>query len=122
MFPRLAAVLALVVSLSTWGREDASCPHYKRQEQFGRWSKSGCRDTRADLLVVRSLVPTTGDCAVKEGQWTDPYTDSVFTLARNLQIDHVVPLDEAYKSGAYAWTDEERRTYAENNRIIRSRI
>ncbi|WP_241977831.1 cell wall-binding repeat-containing protein [Cryobacterium sp. TMS1-13-1] len=35
--------------------------------------------------------------------WTNP---------SDVDIDHMVPLSEAWKSGAYAWTAEQRRAYA----------
>lgn len=84
--------------------DPASCTKYDRIPLFGTWTKKNCRDTRARLLVTTSSVPTTGECTIDSGSWIDSYTDSVFTSAGDLQIDHLVPLKEAYESGAYTWT------------------
>lgn len=46
------------------------------------------------------------------GCWYSPYDDTYFTQARALDIDHLVPLAEAWDSGASAWTAAERQAYA----------
>lgn len=75
-----------------------------------------CQDTRAEVLIQESTVPvtftTTRDCTVATGQWTDPWSGAVSTSARALDIDHTVPLANAWRSGAWAWTPEERLAYA----------
>ncbi|MDG5808584.1 HNH endonuclease family protein [Streptomyces ossamyceticus] len=40
------------------------------------------------------------------------YDDTVFTAARALDIDHLVPLAESWDSGASAWTSADRQAYA----------
>jgi hypothetical protein len=68
------------------------------------------------VLIQESTVPvtftTTRDCTVATGQWTDPWSGTVSTSARALDIDHTVPLANAWRSGAWAWTPEERLAYA----------
>lgn len=57
---------------------------------------------------------------VLAGTWTDPYTGGVLELddlkdpaqAQAVQIDHVVPLAEAWLSGAAGWSDDRRLAYA----------
>ena len=57
---------------------------------------------------------------VLAGTWTDPYTARELVLddmkdpaqARAVQVDHVVPLAEAWVSGAAAWDDVRREQYA----------
>lgn len=72
----------------------------------------GCQDTRATLLIRSSQAAVTfttaRDCTVKTGRWIDPWSGTVTTEARGVQIDHTVPLANAWASGAWAWTHEER--------------
>lgn len=51
-------------------------------------------------------------CKVIQGYWHDPYSGKIFTDPKKLDIDHVVPLKEAYQSGAYKWTKEKKRQFA----------
>jgi hypothetical protein len=49
---------------------------------------------------------------VEAGHWIAPYTGIEVTEARLLDIDHVVPLANAHRSGGWAWSAEDRRVYA----------
>jgi hypothetical protein len=46
------------------------------------------------------------------GEWYSPYDDTYFTDPSKLDIDHLVPLAEAWDSGASSWTAAERQAYA----------
>jgi Protein of unknown function (DUF1524) len=73
----------------------------------------GC-DTRAEVLKDQSLasVKTEARCKVTEGQWFSVYDTLTFTVASKLDIDHMVPLAEAWDSGASAWDGTQREDYA----------
>lgn len=75
-----------------------------------------CQDTRAEVLVATSLsAPGFADarrCVVVSGQWLDPYTQQVFTRAEDLDIDHLVPLANAYRAGGWDWPRTRREAYA----------
>lgn len=73
----------------------------------------GC-DTRAEVLKAESLVPVTtnSSCTVQAGEWNSWYDGATWTNASDVDIDHLVPLAEAWASGAYAWTAEQREAYA----------
>jgi hypothetical protein len=65
------------------------------------------------------------NCAIESGTWTLPYTGSTVTLTKTqissqIQIDHVVPLGEAWASGASAWTSTQRRDYAFDPLVVLS--
>jgi hypothetical protein len=55
-----------------------------------------------------------GRCSVTAGKLLDPYTGETLTVVSKIQIDHVVPLGEMWRSGAAAWPLE-RRVQAAND-------
>ena len=75
-----------------------------------------CQNTRHEVLQEESLVPVTfrtdQRCVVRSGLWLDPFTNSMITEARQLDVDHMVPLKNAHISGAWAWDRERRQDYA----------
>lgn len=90
---------------------------YNRQKHFGGWIKpikGECMNTRALVLVrdSQSKVDTNNNCSVLTGEWHDPYTDMNFNKASDIQIDHVVPLKNAYMTGAHSWDYLKRCLYA----------
>jgi hypothetical protein len=90
---------------------------YNRAADFGGFvAVDGCKNSRAILLIRTSRVPVTftssAECTVKTGRWTDPWSGTTTTVAHDLQVDHTVPLANAWRSGAWAWTHEQRIAYA----------
>lgn len=77
---------------------------------------SDCRTTRQDVLVRDSNGPVEfadgESCVVATGRWVDPYTGDEITRAEHATIDHVVPLAEAHRSGAWAWPQARRMAFA----------
>ena len=83
---------------------------------FKHWidaNKNGC-DTRKEVLIAEAIVkPKIGKkCALTGGKWLSSLDGKSHTRDSGLDVDHLVPLAEAWRSGAWAWTDEERETYA----------
>ena len=71
--------------------------------------------TRTEVLIQESLIPVTlssNGKKVTTGLWVGPYTGLVTRSPSDLQIDHMIPLREAHKSGAHAWTEQQRQDYA----------
>ena len=94
-------------------------PEYQRAAFGTAWADvdgNHCR-TRDDILA-RDLTKVTrrGTCTVMSGLLADPYTGTLerFTKAKAsaVQIDHVVPLALAWRSGAWAWPAGKRATFA----------
>lgn len=93
---------------------------YNRRLHYGRWindpSDDTCYNTRAKVLVRDSQTEVkfrgNNKCVVDSGEWKDPYTNTVLTLAKQLQIDHMVPLKNSFISGAWKWTSKARCLYA----------
>ena len=75
-------------------------------------------DTRQEVLESEGHIDPTietkpnGKRHVTVGLWFGLYTGLVTRSPGDLQIDHMVPLKEAHRSGAHAWTEEKRRDYA----------
>lgn len=91
----------------------AGIPSYDR-DLFGDWidADGDCQDTRAEVLTAETVTPVVGDCTIASGTWNDPYTGKQFTIARQLDVDHLVPLANAWTSGAWAWPPAQRVAFA----------
>jgi len=98
---------------------------YKRRSHFGDWidADNDSQNTRQEVLANESLMPVTWSNDGKKvlsGLWYDPFTDKTFTHPNRqtgskyaiLQIDHIVPLKEAWQSGAKKWTKQQRINYS----------
>ncbi|WP_307868366.1 HNH endonuclease family protein [Umezawaea beigongshangensis] len=84
------------------------------RDRFPHWSSrgEGC-DTREVVLQQQGRDVVRGEgCKATSGEWTSPYDGVVVTDAGDVDIDHVVPLAEAWRSGAADWTDERREQFA----------
>ena len=46
------------------------------------------------------------------GRWYSPYDGATWTAASDVGIDHVVPLAEAWRSGASSWTTSRCQSFA----------
>ena len=108
-----ASSLLVPLTISTPSHQDT----YSRSVDFGGWSDvTGCQNTRATLLIHTSQVPVTfttaSDCTVKTGWWVDPWSGVTTAAAHDLQIDHTVPLANAWRSGGWAWSHDQRVAYA----------
>ena len=82
-------------------------------------------DTREEVLIAESLSQAQVDgygCKVVEGDWLSPYDNVRHTYPGELDIDHMVPLKEAWDSGAFGWTSARREAYANDMSDARSLI
>ena len=84
---------------------------------FKHWidaNGNGC-DTREEVLSAESQSKAQVDaygCKVIEGDWLSPYDNVMHTNPSDLDIDHMIPLKEAWDSGAWRWTAAQRQTFA----------
>jgi len=87
----------------------ANLPDYDR-DYFAGWldTDGDCVNTRHEVLQseAATFAMAPSGCSVTAGEWFDPYTDRTYTNPRDLDVDHVVALADAWVSGAYAWADE----------------
>jgi hypothetical protein len=81
---------------------------------FPTWDTiSGTCNTRETVLKRDGTgVVVNSSCAAVSGRWYSPYDGATWTAAADLDIDHVVPLKNAWESGAWAWTTSRRESYA----------
>ena len=92
-------------------------PQYERAD-WKHWTDDDrdCQDARQEVLVAESLITPTyqtdRQCRVEAGQWLAPYSAITVTDPGDLDVDHMVPLRNAHDSGAWAWTAERKRLYA----------
>ena len=84
------------------------------RDLFPTWiTISGTCNTREYILKRDgSNVVTNSACTATSGSWYSPYDGATWTAASDLDIDHLVPLAEAWDSGASAWTTARRQSFA----------
>lgn len=89
---------------------------YER-ERFPHWSDKGDGCTTRELVLKRDGdgVRTGSDCDLT-GRWTSPYDGRTWTRTGDVDIDHMVPLKEAWESGASEWSTDERERFANDLR------
>ncbi|HYQ62004.1 SGNH/GDSL hydrolase family protein [Actinophytocola sp.] len=82
---------------------------------------AGANCTTREIVLRRDrtrVVPASG-CPVTEGEWANPYAtgaDAVITVPptpmKDVPIDHMVALKDAWRNGASGWTDQRRIMFA----------
>ncbi len=101
-------------------------PPYDRS-LYEHWTDDDgdCLNTRHEVLIAESQSPPRLDpsgCFVLEGLWFDPYSGQRISDPAKLDVDHLIPLAEAHRSGAAAWQPEKRRQFANDLSHPRSLI
>ena len=73
----------------------------------------GC-DTRREVLIAEATTkPKVGSsCSFTGGRWYSRYDGVTTTNSSSFDIDHLVPLAEAWRSGAWKWNADTRMRYA----------
>jgi len=119
----LGVSVSLLISASPLAHADSGAGYiaadylqgYSRS-QFKHWidaNKNGC-DTRAEVLISEAVVKpkVNKKCKITGGKWLSAYDLKPVTNASQLDVDHLVPLAEAWRSGAWAWTTKQRQDFA----------
>lgn len=135
MLGRLLTVLGLVLALSSVSSaavaEDYSAPlseavadlrvagevraGYART-RFTHWvdaDGNGC-STREEVLIDEADAPVSvgRSCRLRGGRWFSYYDGRSWRRPADIDIDHMVPLAEAWDSGARSWSDAVREAFA----------
>jgi Protein of unknown function (DUF1524) len=81
--------------------------------RFPTWRQTGNNCNVRDEVLKRdgTKVKTSG-CNVVAGTWTSAYDGKVLDAPAKVEIDHLVPLADAWRSGASTWTDARREDFA----------
>ena len=104
--------LTISVAAAAW-----DIPDYDRAD-WSHWRDADrdCQDARQEALIAESLsavvYESAEECRVETGEWLGAYTGERFSDPADLDIDHMVPLANAHRSGGWEWTKERKREYA----------
>ncbi|MYE54260.1 MAG: DUF1524 domain-containing protein, partial [Chloroflexi bacterium] len=92
-------------------------PKYNRRD-WRHWidADGDCQNTRQEVLIAESettpIFAGSEECRVTHVYLTEPYTGKQFGDASDLDVDHMVPLANAHRSGGWAWSKERKAEYA----------
>ena len=95
----------------------SALPEYDRGD-WRHWidEDRDCQNARQEALIAESLAAvefeSPDECRVVSGRWEGPYTGEIVSSPSELDIDHMVPLANAHRSGAWGWSRERKRAYA----------
>ena len=109
-----ASGIVLQVSVAPVPRD---LPDYDRGE-WRHWTDEDgdCQNARQEALIAESTIAVTFQsderCKVAAGRWQGPYTGEIVTSPGDLDIDHMVPLGNAHRSGGWAWDRDRKREFA----------
>ncbi|GIU54713.1 hypothetical protein NicSoilC12_04620 [Arthrobacter sp. NicSoilC12] len=86
---------------------------YDRDRYFGVWGDTNgdCQNTRQEVLVQESkgaVSYTSRGCVASAGRWVTSWDNGVHTSAAEVEVDHLVPVHEAWGSGARYWSQARR--------------
>ncbi|WP_019818873.1 HNH endonuclease family protein [Saccharomonospora saliphila] len=84
------------------------------RDEFPHWSAQGDNCDTREVVLERDGddVRTGDDCYPISGTWHSPFDGETWSDPSDVDIDHVVPLAEAWRTGASDWTTDERERFA----------
>lgn len=88
--------------------------HHYRREDWPHWTgMRGSCDTRETILQRDGRRVTADEqCHAVTGRWISTYDRVTVTDSGAIDIDHIVPLKEASRSGTREWTRAQREAFA----------
>ena len=107
--PSLSAAQAELNALTV--APEGSMTGYSR-DKFPHWANQGNGCNTRQVVLKRDADYYEGDCPVTSGKWYSYYDGITAYSPSEIDIDHVVPLAEAWRSGASEWTTEKRQAFA----------
>ena len=112
--------VAPVGSMAGYSREEF--PHWAADgTEFGWDEPDGSCDVRDDALIRDGTgIEIDEDCSFTSGKWLDPYTGTTLEEPEDVDIDHVVPLANAWRAGAVGWDKSQREKYANDPGVLLS--
>lgn len=114
--PDELAVAASVVDTLVVAEVGPDLAPYRRDAFGSGWDydpASGCNIRELVLIEEAIRAPDVDDrCRSTNGQWVSAYDGVTVDDVADLQIDHFVPLADAWRSGAAHWTDARREAFS----------
>lgn len=96
------------------------------RDLFQHWidaDSDGCNTRREVLILEAEVSPNiSGRCDLIGGGWFSWYDGIQTSDPQDFDIDHLVPLKEAWESGAYGWSSSTRKAFANDLGIPESLI
>ncbi|OJF12293.1 HNH endonuclease family protein [Couchioplanes caeruleus] len=84
-----------------------------RRDKFPHWRSTGDNcDVRDTVLTRDGTKVKFSGCNVVAGTWISVYDGDRLTDPAKVDIDHMVPLANAWRSGASSWTTDRREEFA----------
>ncbi|MFJ9851232.1 DUF1524 domain-containing protein [Streptomyces sp. NPDC101150] len=82
--------------------------------KFPHWIQQGNKCDTREIVLKRDGQDVTQDdqCRAVSGTWLSHYDEKSLTAASQVDIDHMVPLANAWRSGADSWTTARRTEFA----------
>lgn len=110
-------------NLGRIGRDSVFTNYRSREKFFNEddWSfeedyDGDCQSTRQEMLVLtnRAELKFTNprNCVVRTGEWLDEYTGEVFTVATQIDLDHVIPRMYAHTHGGDRWPAQKKLQFS----------
>jgi hypothetical protein len=84
------------------------------RDLFDHWSDlddDGC-NAREEVLIQERIAGRVSGCEVVGGRWRSAYDRDVTRNSSSFDVDHFVPLKEAWDSGAWRWNSRTRERFA----------
>lgn len=98
-------------SMAGYSRDEF--PHWSDAGEFGWEAPNASCDARDASLIRDGEAVEVGDgCDIEAGEWVDPYAGETITDSSSVDIDHIVPLANAWRSGATEWDEPMREEFA----------
>lgn len=84
------------------------------RDKFPHWIDQGDNCNTREVVLKRdgTNVTTNSNCYPTSGSWYSVYDGATWSSPSDVDIDHLVPLAEAWRSGANSWTTDERQAFA----------
>lgn len=84
------------------------------RDKFTHWAEQGDKCDTREVVLQRdgSNVTRNSECKAVSGTWKSLYDEVVVTEATKMDIDHMVPLAEGWRSGAAGWDAAKRKAFA----------
>ena len=100
------------------GYERTDFRHWSDAQEYG-WRllagtpDPGSCDAREAALIRDGMEEVVaGGCSVESGRWFDPFTGNTYSAPGDIDVDHTMPLGNAYRSGAASWGAAKKERFA----------